>query len=141
MLKFFKIIIPHFSLLSNSYIKLFNQLCSIIKILHRYSLQLQQYKLINKLNILLAKPIPSLISSATLLGNPLRWFPTKNIPLECFSTLLHSEKYKLFRSLRRATKGSAFEKTRAKLLIVLKKVKQKCSGQKYKLLNHCIILQ
>jgi len=37
----------------------------------------------------------------------MRGFPTKNIPLECFSTLLRFEKDKEFRSLRRATKGSA----------------------------------
>jgi hypothetical protein len=41
-------------------------------------------------------------------GNPLRGFPTKNIPQECFSTFLRLEEHKVFRSLRRATKGSAF---------------------------------
>ena len=38
----------------------------------------------------------------------MRGFPTKNIQLECFSTLLRFKKYKVFRSLRRATKGPAF---------------------------------
>ena len=41
-------------------------------------------------------------------GTPLRGFPTKNIPLECFSTLLRFEEHKVFRRLRTATKGSAF---------------------------------
>ncbi|MFR7885196.1 MAG: hypothetical protein ACLU4Y_00845 [Pseudoruminococcus massiliensis] len=52
-------------------------------------------------------------------GNPLRGFPTKNIPLECFSTLLRLEKYKVFRRLRTATKGSAFENCK-----LLKKLEQ-----------------
>ena len=50
----------------------------------------------------------SCVSKISPTGNPLRGFPTKNIPLECFSTLLRFVKHKVFRSLRRATKGSAF---------------------------------
>ena len=50
----------------------------------------------------------SLVSNISSTGNPLRGFPTKNIPPECFSTLLRFEEHKEFRSLRRATKGSAF---------------------------------
>jgi len=47
-------------------------------------------------------------SGGSPLGNPLRGFPTKNIPLEYFSTLLRFVEHKLFRRLRTATKGSAF---------------------------------